>query len=77
MAVHWKQDLVQITTCELNMTNSISRRFRETYGGLEQLKIQREKRGVSYMINCIVFRGTGNIATTRTATYDSEIMEKS
>lgn len=51
-----EQDSVSNTTCELNITKSVSKRFRERYGGIEELKVpsevgdERKDRMIRYML---------------------------
>nr|CAH7717661.1 unnamed protein product [Callosobruchus chinensis] len=54
MAAPWEQDLINMTTTELTMVKGMARRFRERYGGIEELKSQRQALGeVAYMVNTI------------------------
>nr|CAI5852383.1 unnamed protein product [Callosobruchus analis] len=54
MQAPWEQDLVNITTCDLDMSKGLARRFRDKYGGLDILKAQKQELGgVAYMVNTI------------------------
>lgn len=41
MASPWEQDPVSNTTCELNITKDVLKRFRERYSGIEEPKEHR------------------------------------
>lgn len=54
MSATWDYDLVNMTMEDLSMTKGVARRFRNQFGGLEELRSQREKLGgVAYMVNSI------------------------
>nr|CAH7722693.1 unnamed protein product [Callosobruchus chinensis] len=49
-----EQDLINMTTTELTRAKGMARRLRERYGGIEELKSQRQTLGeVAYMVNTI------------------------
>nr|CAH7742746.1 unnamed protein product [Callosobruchus chinensis] len=54
LAAPWEYDLVNFSTCGLEMSKGVSRRFRERYGGLAELKAQNRGIGdVAYLISSI------------------------
>nr|CAI5846290.1 unnamed protein product [Callosobruchus analis] len=62
LASPWKYDLANFSTCDLEMSNGISRRFKERYGGLAQLKAQNTNiGGVVYLINTITVPSSAGI----------------
>nr|CAH7767645.1 unnamed protein product [Callosobruchus chinensis] len=54
LAAPWQYDVVNFSTCGLEMSKGVSRRFRERYGGLAELKAQNRGTGdVAYMTSSI------------------------
>nr|CAH7750762.1 unnamed protein product [Callosobruchus chinensis] len=52
LAAPWEYDLVNFSTCGLEMSKGVSRRFRERYGGLAEFKAQNRGIGdVAYLIS--------------------------
>ncbi|VEN51059.1 unnamed protein product [Callosobruchus maculatus] len=65
LASSWEYDLVNFTTSDFE--KAVSRRYRERYGGLAELKAQTEEiGGVAYLMNSLtVPTATGNVRKDR------------